>query len=338
MQNKPLLGSDLVNLRDVLPLDMPVSLMIDPTNLCNFKCTFCPTGEKSLLGEFKRPKGMMSFSLFKKILNDVSNYQKNSSNKIKSLLLYKDGEPLLNKDLPKMITFAKELQIAKYILVTTNASLLSKEYSEKLLNSGLDSLRVSVQSLKKKTFTKTTRIKLDYDLIKENIKYFYNLKKKLKSKTELVISYVDAENYSEYEKKLFVEEYSKFSDRVIIKPVMGWTRTEVFDWRNGKTRDLNKNNFEIKVCPDPFSRLSINFDGSASVCCVDWSHGTVVGNMNHETFDQVWNGEKLKKFRLLHLNGKKNEIGPCKNCDYIKDKGNHDNIDEVCEKLKKFYS
>ncbi|WP_435151239.1 radical SAM/SPASM domain-containing protein [Candidatus Pelagibacter bacterium nBUS_44] len=338
MEFKPLLGNDVVNLAEVLPLDVPISLMIDPCNLCNFKCTFCPTGEKSLLGEYKRPKGMMSFKLFEKIIIDISNFQKNSSTKIKSLLLYKDGEPLLNRKLPEMITFAKKLNIAKHVLVTTNASLLDENYSERLLNSGLDTLRVSIQSLKKEFFSKTTRTKLDYDKIKENIKNFYNIKKKLNKKTELIISYVDAENFDENTKKNFIQEFSKFSDRVIINPVMGWTRSDIHDWRNGIDREREIKNYELKVCPDPFSRLSVNFDGSVSVCCVDWSHGTVVGNFNDETFEEVWNGKKLKEFRLLHLNGERNKIGPCKNCDYIKDKGKHDNIDHICQKLIEVYS
>jgi radical SAM protein with 4Fe4S-binding SPASM domain len=335
MEYKPLVGNELVKLSDVLPLDMPISLMIDPTNLCNFRCSFCPTGEKSLLGEYNRPKGVMSFELFEKILNQVNEYQKNTVHKIKSLLLYKDGEPLLNKKLPEMITLAKKLNIAKHILVTTNASFLDEEYSEKLLNSGLDFLRVSVQSLTQESFAKVTRTKLNYEKIKLNVKKFYELKNKMKKNTQLIISYVDAENFDEKMKNKFVEESKEFSDRVIIHPVMGWTRSDVYDWRNGIKRLENK---ELKVCPDPFSRFAVNFDGTVSVCCVDWSHGTLVGDLNNETFSDVWNGKKLKEFRLLHLAGKRSEIGPCKNCDYIKDKKVSENIDGICDKLLKIYS
>ena len=32
-------------LGDNLPLDTPWSMMIDPSNLCNFKCIFCPTND-----------------------------------------------------------------------------------------------------------------------------------------------------------------------------------------------------------------------------------------------------------------------------------------------------
>jgi radical SAM protein with 4Fe4S-binding SPASM domain len=338
MTNKPLCGNKFINLSEVLPLNLPISLMIDPSNLCNFKCTFCPTGEKSLLGKYKRPKGMMSFRLFKKILNDVDSLKKKSSGKIKSLLLYKDGEPLLNRELPEMIALAKELNTADNILVTTNASLLDEEYSTRLLNSGLDGLRVSVQSLKKESFANVTRTKLDYEKIKNNVKNFFEIKKKLKKKTEVTISYVDAENFNKDIKDAFVKEYSNFSDRVVISPVMNWTRSEVHDWTNGIGREEENLDQEMIVCPDPFSRLSVNFDGSVSVCCVDWSHGTVIGDLNNETLEEVWNGERLKEFRLIHLDGRRDKIGPCKNCDYIREKGPHDNIDKIRQDLIEVYS
>ena len=335
MEPKPLVGNKLVNLSKALPLDIPISLMIDPSNLCNFRCTFCPTGEKSLLGKYERPKGIMSLELFSKIIKQVHEYQKNTVGKIKSLLLYKDGEPLVNKELPEMIALAKKLKIAEHIVVTSNASFLTEEISKKILYAGLDSLRISIQSLTPEGFERITRTKLDYQKIKSNIKKFYELKKKLRKNTKVIISYVDAEKESEKTKEKFIKEFSKFSDRVIIHPVMGWTRSDEFDWRSGNSRTEIK---ELKACPDPFSRLTVNFDGSVSVCCVDWSHGTLVGDLKNQTFSEVWNGERLREFRILHLKGERSKIGPCKNCDYLKDKKPEDNIDSVCDKLLSVYS
>ena len=31
-------------IKDILPLKVPMLIWIDPTNMCNFKCVFCPTG------------------------------------------------------------------------------------------------------------------------------------------------------------------------------------------------------------------------------------------------------------------------------------------------------
>ena len=72
-----------------------------------------------------------------------------------------------------------------------------------------------------------------------------------------------------------------------------------------------------QVCPEPFTKLAINFDGKVSVCCVDWSYGTIVGDLNNESFKNIWYGNKLKEFRMLHLKKEKNKIEACKNCQYM---------------------
>tara|TARA_B110000858_G_C17688643_1_gene420180 strand:- start:653 stop:823 length:171 start_codon:yes stop_codon:yes gene_type:complete len=54
MSNKPLLGKEKIRLKDYLPLAMPVSIMIDPSNLCNYKCNFCPTSDNELLKFFEK--------------------------------------------------------------------------------------------------------------------------------------------------------------------------------------------------------------------------------------------------------------------------------------------
>ena len=336
IEEKPLLGKEKIYLKDYLPLAMPVSVMIDPSNLCNYKCNFCPTSDNELLKKFSRPKGMMDLSLFRKIIDDINIYARKTLTKPKSLLLYKDGEPLLNKNIDKMISYVKKSDAIDFVAITTNASLLNKDMTNKLLETNLDALRVSIQSLTQNGFSRITKTKFDQEKIRENISYFYSQKKKLNKKTELLIQYIDCENLNKSLIDNFINVYSSISDRVYIKPIMGWTRSDENDWRLGIKRggEIDK---EPVVCSDPFSRLSVNFDGSVSICCVDWSHGTVVGNLNNESFEEVWNGKKLREYRILHLKGQRSKIGPCSNCDYIKDKSDHDLIDEKAEELLKFF-
>ena len=332
---KPLVGNKTVDLKSALPLKLPISIMIDPSNLCNYKCSFCPTANKDLLKEYSRPKGIMDFNLFKKIIDDIENLSKSVNLKIKSLLLFKDGEPLLNKKLPEMIQYVKNKKIFEYIATTTNGSLLKEDLSKKLIEAGIDVVRVSMQSLSVQGYKDITKTNFQIKEIKKNIENFYKLKNKINKNIEIIVSYVDAENMDLETKENYYNDYRKICDRVVINPVMGWTRSEEYDWRLGKERKEQK--IEPKICPDPFSRISINFDGSASVCCVDWSHGTVVGDLKNETFSEVWSGESLKKFRLLHIKGERSKIGPCKNCDYLKGKGQHDIIDGIKDKLLQIY-
>lgn len=40
---------DRVPLQDVIPLETPYLIYLDPSSACNFKCQFCPTGHTSLV-------------------------------------------------------------------------------------------------------------------------------------------------------------------------------------------------------------------------------------------------------------------------------------------------
>ena len=99
------------------------------------------------------------------------------------------------------------------------------------------------------------------------------------------------------EKEKYINDYKGITDKVYISPINGWSLSDEYDWRLGNARKEKRG---PDICPDPFSKLAVNFNGTVSVCCVDWSHGTIVGDLNKESFYDVWNGEKLKNFRLLH--------------------------------------
>ncbi len=329
----PFISNSYVDLKSALPLSMPIAIQIEPTNHCNYRCFFCPTGDKSLLQKVSRPKGYMSFKLFKKIINDICEMSKITKSKIKSILLWKDGEPLLHKDLPSMISYAKTKSASQYIAVTTNGSFLKNDMLHNLVESGLDVLKISIQSLTNVGLKKTTQANFTIEEIKENIKNFFDLKNKKKRKIKVVISYVDSISIQQDVRKKFLKDYGEISDQVIIGRIHEWSRSDD-DWNLGVFNNEEKTPI---VCPEPFSKLSINFNGTVSVCCVDWSHGTLVGDLNNESFYDIWNGNQLKDFRMLHLKGKRSEIGACKNCDYIKDKGTHDLIDSVRDKLINAY-
>ena len=113
-------------LADCLPLTTPFTVGIDPCNLCNFRCRFCPTGHPQLLRKVKRPRGAMKFDLFCKIIDDLHAFP----DKIKRLYLYHEGEPLLNPHLPDMVGYAKQSDIAESIQITTNGALLTKNGSD----------------------------------------------------------------------------------------------------------------------------------------------------------------------------------------------------------------
>ena len=94
---------DRTPLEKIIPLSTPMILFVDPASICNFKCKFCPTGNPELIKNSGRWQGLMDFDLYKKIIDDLGDFEE----PLKVLRLYKEGEPFLNKQLTDMIRYAK---------------------------------------------------------------------------------------------------------------------------------------------------------------------------------------------------------------------------------------
>ena len=126
----------LEKLENILPLNAPLVIMLEPTNRCTFKCAFCPTGDLGLLAKTpRRPLGDMSLKLFKKIIDDLDDF---APSIIKRVQLFKDGESLLHPDIIEMIEYTKKSKIIQEVDVTTNASLVDDEMASKLIESKID--------------------------------------------------------------------------------------------------------------------------------------------------------------------------------------------------------
>ncbi len=111
-----------------LPLFKKVYIEI--TNLCNLKCEFCPTTNRS-------PRFMI-IEEFKEILNEVKNYTDH-------IYLHIKGEPLMHPNIGEFLDIANENEL--YVNLTTNGTLIEK-CREVLLNKrSLRQLNISLHSL-----------------------------------------------------------------------------------------------------------------------------------------------------------------------------------------------
>ena len=98
--------------------------------------------------------------------------------------LHNYGEPFLNKDLLKMITYAKDASL--YVKLSTNGEFFhSSEYARTLVKSGIDYLFVSVDGKDQETHEKY-RIGSDFGKVTEGFKFLTDAKKELNSSTPII--------------------------------------------------------------------------------------------------------------------------------------------------------
>ncbi len=114
------------------------------------------------------------------------------------------GEPLLRKDLDIIVLWMKKLWV-KHIGLQTNASLLSHEKAEKLIQNGTNQFFISFHSHKQEIFEKYVWLKWIFSQVIKNIKNLWTYKN-IEVSLTIVISkenYKDLEGYFDFIKREF---------------------------------------------------------------------------------------------------------------------------------------
>jgi MoaA/NifB/PqqE/SkfB family radical SAM enzyme len=303
----------------------PAWLTIDPTNICNLHCPFCPTG----YGLMKRPKGAMNIDNFKRIMDILGPY-----------LLHIDmqnwGEPLLNKDIYQMIAYAKKFEI--HITVSTNFQNFSEQGAEAIVNSGLDRLILSIDGASQETYEKYRR---GGNFLKavDNINILMNKKRQLRSQFPFVLWQFLVFRHNEHE----IETVRKMSqelglDAVGITPAFiavdseeyrGWvplnSEYNRYDLVNKPKEIIGSNSF-LKapggiLCNWLWQGITINWDGTVSPCCGTYLEEEDFGNILEVTdFHRFWNNDHYRIAREFIRERKKNYpqiTNTCVNCTKI---------------------
>jgi len=315
-------------LETVIPLPTPFVLFVDPASICNFQCPFCPTGDRNLIKKTGRWQGALDFGLYKKIIDDLLEFDR----PLKVLRLYKDGEPLLNPRLSDMISYAKKSGRAVSIDTTTNGSLLTKERSLQLIDAGLSRINISVDGLSDEQFLQFTGTKVNFKQFVENIRFFYENKK-----TCEVCIKMPADRLNEADKKLFFKIFGDMADRISLENFAPcWPEFDV-EKRTGveiKAGIYNNPITDVRICPYIFYSFSVNADGTASLCFLDWGRRLVIGDIRKQSLKDVWRGEELFRHQWDHLHGKRRHHPVCAGCGQL----SHclpDNIDSYARDLAK---
>jgi radical SAM protein with 4Fe4S-binding SPASM domain len=266
----------------------------------------------------------MSLETFKKMVDQCIKFPE----KIKFLRFIGIGEPLLNKNLPQMIDYAKKSGVFEKIEITSNGTLLKPDLSDRLLDSGLDILRVSLEATDDERFYEISGVQMNMKDIKENIKYFFDKRKNC----ILYIKTNDIALKNETEKQAFFTEYDGICDYIFVENVVPiWPDFEIDMTLNAETRFGRGESDQHSVCIQPFKLLCVTADGGVIPCSADWKRYLTLGNLNETTLPEIWHGDILKELRIGLLDGESNK--QCSICNFQR-VNESDNIDIARKEIK----
>jgi len=288
---------------------MPISISIEPTTSCNLRCPECPSG----LRAFTRPTGMMKKELFESIVNQLP--------ELSYLIFYFQGEPFLHPSLLDMVRYASKKKI--YTATSTNAHFLNDEAARKTVESGLDRLIISIDGTTQETY-QSYRVGGKIDKVIEGTKNILRWKKELKSKTPHVIFQFLVVKHNEHQ----IEEVKKLAYELGVDEVKFKT-AQIYDFENGseliptidkfsrykKERDgkFSIKNGLLDECWKMWHSCVITWDGRVVPCCFDKDAHYVLGDLNKNSFEEIWRGEKYNRFRKTLFTSRA-QIEMCRNC------------------------
>ena len=141
----------------------PSILSLEPWNECNIKCVFCRT-EKGVIHDVNpngcgiekgRMPAEMAIDIIRQLRKDIL-----------IAVLYTNGEPLMYKDLGKVIRAATEMKVAT--LISSNGLLFTEEKVHEVLGAGLDALKIQLSGFTQDIYSVQIRGG-DVERLKKNI-------------------------------------------------------------------------------------------------------------------------------------------------------------------------
>ncbi|MBN1493242.1 MAG: radical SAM protein [Candidatus Omnitrophica bacterium] len=274
---------------------VPTHVDIELSSACNLKCTMCPHG----VPQENFHKGFIDTDIARKVIAECAQYG------VSSVKFSGRGEATLHPQFDELIKYTKSLGILD-VMFNTNGLLLSEERVKLIVNAGIDLVIISIDGATKETYQQI-RIGGDYDAVVRNVERLIEYRKEKRSSKPLIrLQFVKMdENIHE-----FAAFQERWKDKVDVLVGLDYSnRTGSADKGVGQRRSLGR-----AYCPHPWRRLTVNSQGQALMCCVDWDAKYAIGNCRDNTIVELWNNERVGYARECIKRLEHEKIASCREC------------------------
>ncbi len=306
----------------------PVCLYLETTNRCNLLCTTCPRTFEAL-----EPPADMSWELFTSIVDQFP--------KIARVVLHGVGEPMMVRELPRMIRHLKDR--GSYVLFNTNGTLLTRRRSLELIESGLDELRVSLDAAEPRAFA-LVRGRDMFERIVRNVRAFTALQHErkleaprvslwltgLKETIEQLPAFVrlaheigvaevylqrlvyfpEGQGLARPESALFAQldkaEGGLIHRAVELARSLGVKFNASGATEPGTSLEQQQEERPWSLCRRPWTLMYFTAHGKALPCCIApfsmrGYDSFTLGDATQQSLREIWNGEGYQEFRRALL-------------------------------------
>lgn len=185
-------------------------------------------------------------------------------------------EPMLDKNIYNLIEYAKSKNPKARIEIVSNGDVLNAERLLKIYNHGLDRMLISL-----------------YDGEEQYLKF-----KKLGEDLNL-------NDYQYVLRKRYLPEEQDFG--ITLSNRGGMLKNAEYKIAPQKEKIKQK-------CFYPSYKFFLDYNGDVLMCSHDWGKKNILGNLNNQSFKDIWLSDKYMEAREK-LNNSDRSISPCNVCD-----------------------
>jgi MoaA/NifB/PqqE/SkfB family radical SAM enzyme len=286
----------------------PRTVTIDPLARCNLSCPLCPTGRGHTTSA---GNGILSLALYCRILDQLP--------RLRQLMLFNWGEPLLHPQIDEMIAIAARRGIA----VHAHSSLSLKKddaFFERLIDAGLHSLWVSLDGASEETYARY-RVGGDFGLALANLERVARLKLRLGSRTPRIIWKFIVHRHNAHEVETARRMAGELGVEFTTAPIL--LADNLVDYAVGESlaerrREWLPDDPAARApayradpslpgpiysgrCTQLFESPSISAAGDVMPCRYATHPGNAFGNLERSSFDEIWGNAKYRYSRSLFV-------------------------------------
>lgn len=271
------------------------TIIIEPTNCCNLRCSCCPNGH----GIKPRLRGMMNAGMFNSILESIDI-------PYKKVFLHLHGEPTLNPDLPAI---ARKLSDrGKIVNIYSNGVAVTAQMAEAIVSLPRTSFMFSVDAASESHY-RSIRCPATLDATLSNLDLMNEVMER--HKTPMRISVIAPANNPELLEpmcEMLFKRYSRLTS-INISSRFPWPRLPQTGDIEGHLRSAKR-----RTCREISRNPVITWNGDVTMCSYDFSGEMIIGSLLDRPMSRLINSTRARAIRNLHNHKRLNETEPCANC------------------------
>jgi radical SAM protein with 4Fe4S-binding SPASM domain len=281
-------------------LRFPRTVGLELSSKCPLACVMCPQPD------LQRPNREIRTELALKVIEELEGFP--------DTLLEPQGmgELFIHPEWPRILRHAVERKVQ--VLVLTHGAFLTDAVIEELMDIGPGHIMVGIEGVTKAVHESVAR-RSNFEQVVRSVKQLLATRKERGLSRPHVHLRMTPSKLNHHEGSSFLETWRPLlgeEDTVQVNPVCNtWTGKLPY---LGVDPDVPNPTSPRFPCPQLWMTTNVLEDGRVSPCCLDCEGEIEIGNVQDNTLEEIWHGERLSAYRQAHLEGRFDDVPLCGDC------------------------